>query len=120
MSIPRKQKTIVGRTGTKTTTKLSVGIKSNSFLHEGKVYLFVTGRTGYYLLSPDGIYYLLKEVRGFHNWRIGKLKILLSSNGGRMLMHESERTECIGTIYPIENGFLYVDWVTKEQKNIYI
>lgn len=104
------------RTGTKTETNLKEGISSVPFLSEGKRYKFVTGKQGYYLLSPDQVYYLLKEERPFPNWKSGGLRILLSEEGGRLLIHDSEP---IVTIYRITNGFRYEDWTTREVRNLF-
>ena len=95
------------RRGHRTLTSLRIGIESKPIINEGRIYKVVTGMEGYYLQSPDDIFYELKMVPDFPEWFNGTLRILkLKDKNKYLIMHNSNQ---IGILTPISNGMKFED-----------
>lgn len=103
------------RRGYRTLTSLTIGIESNVIVYEDREYVVVTSRKGYYLQSPDHIYYELKLVAHFYNWNSGDLRVIKSPSGSYLILHDSKR---IGILTPIPNGMRFHDLETGTDVNI--
>lgn len=102
--------------GHRSTAVLLTGLKSGPFEYNSKIYEVVTGKKGYYLKSPDNIFYELKKVQKFENWNTGSLKVFKSTtNENFLIMHDTQQ---IGTLIPISTGMKFADSKSTVSVNI--
>ncbi len=102
--------------GHRTLTSLRIGNTSNRIVYDGRQYVVVTGKKGYYLQSPDSIYYELKLVPNFDDWCYGKLRVMKSPDkDSYLIMHDYRQ---VGILTPIANGMRFHDLETGIDINV--